>query len=351
MQNQMAQAKVESYNNYYPFGMLMPGRNASSEVYRYGFNGKEMDNDMSKGVTGVTYDYGFRIYDSRIAKFLSVDPLTGSYPWYTPYQFAGNSPISNIDIDGLEDENYLNEFIKDKAKIAVSIAFNYLLNRSIDFAGEIFKSTAKEIETKIKETPYVQDITIAFSEDMIKVGDVEVNVIAAGGVSWSNTLSDNKEKEGIYPHFGLGISVGANSKNRFGYPGFSYTIGIINNLVKSKDYTGFFLDYNGTFCGIGGDYCYWPGGTSAAGFTFNLTDFILAIANEEPNVGGSFRIDYYFMVPDENDPETSWANQLKNLKSEWIRMTKDSREDFKEIDKEIDEFIEKLGKKIKDIDK
>jgi len=24
---------------------------------------------------------------------LSVDPLTRSYPWYTPYQFAGNKPV------------------------------------------------------------------------------------------------------------------------------------------------------------------------------------------------------------------------------------------------------------------
>lgn len=48
------------------------------------------------------YDYGFRIYDPRIAKFLSVDPLSSSYPWYTPYQFAGNKPVWAIDIDGLE---------------------------------------------------------------------------------------------------------------------------------------------------------------------------------------------------------------------------------------------------------
>jgi len=51
---------------------------------------------------GATYDYGFRIYDARIAKFLSVDPLSKSYPWYTPYQFAGNTPIKFIDLDGLE---------------------------------------------------------------------------------------------------------------------------------------------------------------------------------------------------------------------------------------------------------
>lgn len=35
-------------------------------------------------------------------RFLSVDPLTKGYPMLTPYQYAGNSPISGIDIDGLE---------------------------------------------------------------------------------------------------------------------------------------------------------------------------------------------------------------------------------------------------------
>ena len=32
-----------------------------------------------------------------------MDPLTASYPWYTPYQFAGNTPIWAIDLDGLEE--------------------------------------------------------------------------------------------------------------------------------------------------------------------------------------------------------------------------------------------------------
>ena len=83
--------------------MVMPGRQYSAEtVYRYGFNGKELDPEgMGGGLT--TYDYGFRIYNPAIAKFLSVDPLTASYPWYTPYQFAGNKPIWCIDIDGLEE--------------------------------------------------------------------------------------------------------------------------------------------------------------------------------------------------------------------------------------------------------
>jgi RHS repeat-associated protein len=81
---------------------MMPGRNGQNGGYRYGFNGKEMDNDMSGVKVGATYDYGFRIYDARIAKFLSVDPLTQKYPELTPYQFASNTPMAAIDLDGLE---------------------------------------------------------------------------------------------------------------------------------------------------------------------------------------------------------------------------------------------------------
>lgn len=85
-----------------PSGMLQPGRQYSAtSSYRYGFNGKEMDNEVSG--QGNQYDYGFRIYNPRIGRFLSVDPLTQSYPWYTPYQFAGNKPIWCIDLDGLEE--------------------------------------------------------------------------------------------------------------------------------------------------------------------------------------------------------------------------------------------------------
>jgi hypothetical protein len=53
---------------------------------------------------GNVYDYGFRIYNPRLGKFLSVDPLTKSFAWYTPYQFSGNKPIWAIDIDGLEEQ-------------------------------------------------------------------------------------------------------------------------------------------------------------------------------------------------------------------------------------------------------
>jgi RHS repeat-associated protein len=95
--------EVVSANDYYPFGMMQYARNyteTGSSYYRFGFNGKENDNEV-KGV-GNQIDYGMRIYDPRIGKFLSVDPLMKKYPELTPYQFANNSPISGVDLDGLE---------------------------------------------------------------------------------------------------------------------------------------------------------------------------------------------------------------------------------------------------------
>ncbi|MCX8080122.1 MAG: hypothetical protein N3F09_02675 [Bacteroidia bacterium] len=72
--------------------------------YRFGFNGQENDNEV-KG-SGNSINYLARIYDSRLGKFLSVDPLTNKFPMLSPYQFASNNPILNVDLDGLEGVSY-----------------------------------------------------------------------------------------------------------------------------------------------------------------------------------------------------------------------------------------------------
>jgi RHS repeat-associated protein len=67
-------------------------------AYRYGFNGKENDNEV-KGA-GNQLDFGARVYDSRLGKWLSVDPLTTKYPSLSPYQYALNNPTASVDPDG-----------------------------------------------------------------------------------------------------------------------------------------------------------------------------------------------------------------------------------------------------------
>jgi len=97
----------EQYDSreYYAFGSeSRRGSNPWTVIVdiKQGFNNKEKSHKTN---SQTNYDYGFRIYNAGIGKFLSVDPLTKKYPWWTPYQFAGNMPIKYIDLDGLEPAN------------------------------------------------------------------------------------------------------------------------------------------------------------------------------------------------------------------------------------------------------
>jgi RHS repeat-associated protein len=76
----------------------------SGKTYKFGFNGKMNDDDV-KGL-GNQQDYGMRIYDPRVGRFLSVDPITRQYPQLTPYQFVSNTPNWAVDMDGLEGALY-----------------------------------------------------------------------------------------------------------------------------------------------------------------------------------------------------------------------------------------------------
>jgi len=80
--------------------MLIPGRHgeADNSDYRYGFNGMEKDNEV-KG-NGNSYDFGARMYDSRLGRFFSTDRYKSKFPSQSPYITSSNSPIVNVDVNG-----------------------------------------------------------------------------------------------------------------------------------------------------------------------------------------------------------------------------------------------------------
>jgi RHS repeat-associated protein len=84
-----------SLEEYYPFGETSFGSYAKK---RYRFCGKEKDEESG------LYYYGMRYYSPWTCRFINVDPLAKKYPFYTPYQYAGNQPIIAIDEDGLEPD-------------------------------------------------------------------------------------------------------------------------------------------------------------------------------------------------------------------------------------------------------
>ncbi|MCH2229647.1 MAG: hypothetical protein MK105_04820 [Crocinitomicaceae bacterium] len=95
-------ADVISYSDYYPYGMLLPGRHGQAESgdYRYGFQGQEMDDEI-KG-EGNSVNYKYRMHDPRIGRFFAIDPLAPSYPHNSPYAFSENVVINAVELEGLE---------------------------------------------------------------------------------------------------------------------------------------------------------------------------------------------------------------------------------------------------------
>ncbi len=85
---------VVKATDYSSFGAPLPGRTYQIAEYRYGYNGKEKDKE-----TGYD-DYGSRMYDANIGRFLSIDPKAGKYPSLSPYLYAANNPILMVDQDG-----------------------------------------------------------------------------------------------------------------------------------------------------------------------------------------------------------------------------------------------------------
>ena len=102
----------------YPFGSPMDGSAFGGEKYRFGFNGKEKDNEL-KG-DGNSLDFGARIYDSRLGRWLALDPLMAKCPNLSPYHSFANSPIIVVDKDGMENILYLTDLRLQDPKISKS---------------------------------------------------------------------------------------------------------------------------------------------------------------------------------------------------------------------------------------
>ena len=104
------EADIIGATDYSAYGENLLGRQYNSSLIQFGFNGKLNDADAGY------QDYGFRNYSQKARRFNQEDPLTEEYPWYTPYQFAGNKTIEAIDLDGAE-EAYINQQSQVKLRI------------------------------------------------------------------------------------------------------------------------------------------------------------------------------------------------------------------------------------------
>jgi len=153
---------------------------------RYRYNGKELHDELGLG----WYDYGFRWYDPAVARFVSVDPLAESFPELTTYQYASNTPIQAIDLDGLEMA-LATTFVKHVGKTdAANVSAGKKSTTANLIAGGV-KGTLRELA------------------DYTDAGDVSavVTTFTRGGPQNAVNLSGEKVGIGGLAMIGLGVAV------------------------------------------------------------------------------------------------------------------------------------------------
>ncbi len=98
--------------------------------YRYGFQGQEKDNEI-KG-DGNSYDFGARMYDARLGRWLSIDPRFEKYPDMSPYTAMGNNPNLFLDPGGDTTVIYLGDFYLEGEDFLLKASKNAVLNDGVD---------------------------------------------------------------------------------------------------------------------------------------------------------------------------------------------------------------------------
>jgi RHS repeat-associated protein len=125
---------------YYPFGSsYLPISPAGTNKYLY--NGKEKQDDVLGGTALDWYDYGARFYDPTIGRWHSIDMVSESFFWHSPYSYSFNNPIKYYDPNGMWPEPIHNVMLD---------IFRGMISKK-DLA--ILRAASKEADTQKYQTP------------------------------------------------------------------------------------------------------------------------------------------------------------------------------------------------------
>lgn len=91
-------SQIVSSSDYYAFGLAFNSYSRESSIPNdYKYNGKEEQTEL-----GLSWlDYGARMYDPAIARWMAIDPMADAMRRHRPYNYAFDNPLRYIDPDGM----------------------------------------------------------------------------------------------------------------------------------------------------------------------------------------------------------------------------------------------------------
>jgi len=194
---------------------------------------KELDNE-----TGLYY-YGARYYASWLGRFIAIDPKQHSYQHLTPYNYVANSPLNNIDPDGMDiiptDEETakgvqesINVTFERYSKIASHFSY-----KQTDDGKYIFNSSKwEDIQTDLDSY-----------KDEIQLTEEEYNDLRAMTVGIYNAVNIEKTIEvTFFEEYGMPIA-SSDGFSHFDVRIYS-TYNDIPTLVSNSDATNLFEEYD-----------------------------------------------------------------------------------------------------------
>ena len=165
---------IRTCSDYSPFGVELDSRTVSGG-YRYGFNDKESIDEVSGDKN--SYDFGARMYNPRIGKFMSIDPQASSYPFMSPYCYAANNPILLIDFNGNGPKVAVIIGTEENNDFKQHVA--YLKSQGYDI---IYAETGQEVLEKLHLRTTNGDVPIT-NLNIFSHGDEEYGVLGNYGNS------------------------------------------------------------------------------------------------------------------------------------------------------------------------
>jgi RHS repeat-associated protein len=167
--------------------------------YRFGFNGKENDNEVHNA-QGTSQDFEARMYDNRIGRFLSLDPQAARGPWATPYSFCDNSPILYADETGEWKEVTTTKYYR---------ASNGNLTKKTSMR-DIFRKTVKiQKEIVVHQAKFYTDFSGPGTQEIVqeKAFYIMDNIISTWQGSHSDEKHPNRPEVDISVSFADGLQV------------------------------------------------------------------------------------------------------------------------------------------------